>query len=282
MKLVIKILKTINKYRILILHFYKKRKNRTTNDTFLDVISNRCGGFEGKKILEVGSGQDGYLITRIINKYKAAEAIGINLVTYDQTLSKSCKVIRGDIRNTNFSDNYFDIIISSSVFEHIQNFDVAINEMYRILKPDGFLYSHFGPIWSTSYGHHLYMGHDSKLYNYWNFILPPYCHLLMSPDELSTYCINKTSDKELSINIVKYVFESQEQNKLLFEDYENIIHNSKFQIIFLKGYDHPILSEMYTSIDFLKNMKLLQDKYPDYNNFLYDGITVLLRKSTQI
>lgn len=275
------ILRKVNRVRKSVLSFYQKQKTQRINDEFIDAISNRCGGLEGKKILEVGAGQDGLLITRIIGKYKAEEAIGINLVTYDQTLLNSCKIIRGDIRKTDFLDNYFDIIISSSVFEHIQNIDIAINEMYRVLKPGGFLYSHFGPIWSTSYGHHLYMSYNSKLYNYWNFILPPYCHLLLSPDELLEYCFNKTSNEELSKSIVKYIYESQDQNRLMYEDYERIICASKFEVIFLKGYDHPILSAMYTSIEFPKTMKLLRDKFPDYNNFLYDGITVLLKKPVQ-
>lgn len=271
---IMKILKNLNRVRRSFLSFYKKN----INDAFLDRISNCCGGFEGKKILEVGTDQQGILMTRIIKKYKAAEAIGINLVTYDKTLLNSCIVIQGDIRKTDFENDYFDMIISSSVFEHIQDFDIGINEMYRVLKPGGYLYSHFGPIWSTSYGHHLWMRCNLKLYNYWNFVLPPYCHLLMSPDELLAYCIKKTLDKEVSQSIVKYIFESQDQNRLMYEDYERIIRTSKFEVIFFKGYDHSILSAMYTTIEFPNIMKLLQNKFPNYNNFLYDGITVLLRK----
>lgn len=279
MKHVMQILKMVYGIRKSVLPFYKKDKK--VNDHFIETISNLCGGIERKKILEVGVDQYGKIITRIIGKYKAAEAIGINLTINDKTLLNSCKVIQGDIRKTDFLDNYFDIIISSSVFEHIQNFDIAINEMYRVLKPGGFLYSHYGPIWSTSYGHHLWMSHDSKLYNYWNFILPPYCHLLMSPDELLEYCLNKTSNEELSKSIVTYVYDSQEQNRLMFEDYERIISASEFDIVFFKGYDHPILSEMYTTIEFPDTMKLLQGKFSDYSNFLYDGIIVQLRKTTR-
>lgn len=36
-----------------------------------------------------------------------------------------------------FSDNTFDVIISNQVFEHVQDYDVAIREIARILKPDG-------------------------------------------------------------------------------------------------------------------------------------------------
>ena len=248
------------------------------NELFIDFISKQCNGFEGKRVLEVGADQEGVLLKIIASKHKADEAIGINLVTEKNVLLENCMVLNGDIRKTKFADDYFDVIISSSVFEHIQNFDQAIKEMYRVLKPGGLLYSHFGPIWSTSYGHHLWMDFDSKSYNYWNFELPPFSHLLMSKEEMFEYCFQKTNNKDLSNSIVSFVFESDAQNRLMYEDYENIVKNSLFEIVFFKGYDHPILSKKYTSSNFLPEMSLLKEKYLDFNNFQYDGITLLLKK----
>jgi len=100
----------------------------------------------------------------------------------------------------------------------------------------------------------------------------------MSPDELLEYCIKKTSEEKLSKTIVKYIYESDDQNKLMYEDYERIIKTSDFETIFFKGYDHPVLSSLYITAEFYKTMMLLNDKFPNNNNFLYDGITVLLRK----
>jgi len=36
-----------------------------------------------------------------------------------------------------FEDNTFDVILSDQVFEHVQNYSVALAEIKRILKPDG-------------------------------------------------------------------------------------------------------------------------------------------------
>jgi SAM-dependent methyltransferase len=59
------------------------------------------------------------------------------------------KVYRGDIRATNFSDDYFDAIVAVSAIEHVglggrytseedRNGDrIAMDEMRRILKPGG-------------------------------------------------------------------------------------------------------------------------------------------------
>lgn len=38
-----------------------------------------------------------------------------------------------------FDDNYFDSVLSSEVFEHIFNLPEIINELYRVLKPGGYL-----------------------------------------------------------------------------------------------------------------------------------------------
>jgi SAM-dependent methyltransferase len=42
-----------------------------------------------------------------------------------------------DITGITFPDNYFDLIICSHVLGHVENEALAINEMYRVLKPGG-------------------------------------------------------------------------------------------------------------------------------------------------
>lgn len=39
-----------------------------------------------------------------------------------------------------FKDNYFATIVCNSTFEHITNLDVVLNEVGRVLKPNGLLY----------------------------------------------------------------------------------------------------------------------------------------------
>jgi len=247
-------------------------------DKYVEMVANMCGGFEGKTVLEVGADQYGKLLTRIAKDQKAGEALGVNLNIEDKELLPNCRVYRGDIRKTNFKDNYFDAMVSSAVFEHVHNLDVALDEMYRILKPGGVLYSHHGPMWSGSYGHHLWTRYGGKPYTYWDFILPPHCHLLMKPEEVLEICLAKTNNPEASQKIVKYVYESTDQNQLMYEDYERIIKASKFEILVMKGYDVPELSGKYITKDFIKNLEILKKKYPGYTNFQFDGMTVLLRK----
>jgi ubiquinone/menaquinone biosynthesis C-methylase UbiE len=242
---------------------------------WLNYGSDFCGSFAGKKILDVGCDLEGKLITEIRNKYRPLEVVGINLAAENRELFPNCRMETGDIRGTQYSDGYFDIIVSASAFEHIHNFELAVREMHRILKPAGFIYAGFGPIWSTCYGHHMWFLHQGQLYNYWNVILPAFCHLLMTPDELFEYC-RKAYNQELSEMIVSYVFHSPHQNHLFYEDYEQIIGNSRFDVLFFKGYDHRELRALYTITS--QTIDNLRHKYPRNRHFLYDGIMMLLRK----
>lgn len=46
---------------------------------------------------------------------------------------------KNDILEEGYPVDYFDLITAFSVFEHIENFEPILNEMYRILKPGGHL-----------------------------------------------------------------------------------------------------------------------------------------------
>ncbi len=47
------------------------------------------------------------------------------------------KVVKVDITNIQFEDNYFDVIMCNHVFEHIENDHLAMTECLRVLKPNG-------------------------------------------------------------------------------------------------------------------------------------------------
>ena len=47
-------------------------------------------------------------------------------------------------------NNYFDLIISLAVIEHLENPTIFLNEAFRVLKPDGYLYL-TTPNWNYSY-----------------------------------------------------------------------------------------------------------------------------------
>jgi ubiquinone/menaquinone biosynthesis C-methylase UbiE len=42
-----------------------------------------------------------------------------------------------------FPDSQFDVVISVNALDHVQNFETAISEIYRVLKPNGKIYLSF-------------------------------------------------------------------------------------------------------------------------------------------
>ena len=90
-------------------------------------------GINKSKILDIGSkDENGSLKKYTENKY---EYIGIDMIP-----GKNVDIVQADPYILPFEDNTFDIITSSSVFEHSQMFWVLFNEIIRVLKPNGLFY----------------------------------------------------------------------------------------------------------------------------------------------
>jgi SAM-dependent methyltransferase len=51
-------------------------------------------------------------------------------------------------------DGSVDICVSDAVFEHIKNFPGMLAETFRLLRPGGFIYAQYGPLWFGAGGDH--------------------------------------------------------------------------------------------------------------------------------
>src|SRR4029077_8911652 len=52
----------------------------------------------------------------------------------------SGQLVQGDAQNLPFADASFDIVISCETIEHVPDAQGALNEMYRVARPDGRLF----------------------------------------------------------------------------------------------------------------------------------------------
>lgn len=100
---------------------------------------------KNKKILEGGCGK-GQLVYAF--KELGYDAYGIDYAkrTVDKTnkLFPELKISFGDVRKTEFPDNFFDGYWSIGVIEHFfEGYASVIREMERIIKPGGFLFVAF-------------------------------------------------------------------------------------------------------------------------------------------
>ncbi len=103
----------------------------------------------GNKILDVGCGEGRHI-------FGAMDAqSGLNLFGVDMdipSLEKSnegldffremdfnlVKFLQGSIYNLPFKDNELDVVICSEVLEHLEDYNKAIHEIHRVLKPGGY------------------------------------------------------------------------------------------------------------------------------------------------
>lgn len=86
------------------------------------------------KTLDIGAG-DG-LITYLIN----GEGIDDNKIAVKLAKEKGVNVKFGDAYNLDYDDNSFDNILMGDVIEHLENPNPAIEEVKRVLKPNGYFY----------------------------------------------------------------------------------------------------------------------------------------------
>lgn len=242
---------------------------------FLKNIELQLGGFRDKVILDVGCELAGHLIRCLVDDFGARSAIGINPQWASQDLGNGCSILSGDIRKTAFATDSIDLIISSCAFEHIPNLDQALHEMHRILKPGGYVYSHHGPLWSTTYGHHVHIAAGT----YWNLILPPWCHLLMLETELAAWLQGKYDPATIR-QILDWVYRDAGQNRLMFSDHARLYEQSPFEVCYCTGYTHDELNAKYEPLVTHQMLQDLRSRYPNQDGFFYDGIRVLMRKRT--
>lgn len=89
-------------------------------------------------ILEIGSG-NGNLLNHFYHQGYNIRGIEISLdrVQESQELYGDLPLSRVHSEVLPFPDNSFDIVMSFDVFEHIQNSDRHLQEVHRVLKPNG-------------------------------------------------------------------------------------------------------------------------------------------------
>lgn len=105
--------------------------------SIFEVIKNHLKYFHGS-LLDVGCGKMPYR-DYIKNNSIIKEYVGLDIesaLEYD-SLIKPDFVWDGD--KMPFDDNSFDVALATEVFEHCPNVAIVLDEIYRVLKPEGLL-----------------------------------------------------------------------------------------------------------------------------------------------
>ncbi|MBN1645144.1 class I SAM-dependent methyltransferase [Candidatus Woesearchaeota archaeon] len=108
------------------------------------------------KILDIGVGTGDYL--DILNKYGKVYVIDISKEALSLIPDKKCKKKKlSYAQKIKYPANFFDVVVSLDVFEHIDDDFLAVSEAFRVLKNGGYLIFNIPAIQS------LFSAHDRAL-----------------------------------------------------------------------------------------------------------------------
>ena len=190
-------------------------------------MGNSIVGFSGKDVLEVGGCSTPQLVETF--SPKSWTAVDINPKRFDgkDHISKNVEFTSHEMSATalKFEGNSFDRAFSVNCFEHIDDMEKALSEIHRVLRPGGLLFTIFGPIWSAPVGHHTWIEHEGGFYHFGNNVFPDWHHLIKKREKLKTY-LSDQYDSDVAEKIVKYVYDSNDINRLTDGDFEKLIQES--------------------------------------------------------
>lgn len=131
-------------------NFWFKAKNHLVEEQFRKLKK------QNLKILNLGAGTGDDL--EVLNKFGKVYVIDINKKELDLIKDNDCVEKKvADACKLPYKNDFFDVVTSFDVFEHIERDDIAVKEVYRVLKKGGSL------IFSVPAFQGLYSAHDKAL-----------------------------------------------------------------------------------------------------------------------
>ncbi len=124
-------------------------------------------GFVDKDIVEIGS--DLELNTAMgIRRLGAKKVLCFNPDFPDDLVSPDARVFisKRDGADTGLPNNSVDVVFGFALLEHTQEPQKMVEEIKRILKPQGIAYLEGCPIWSGPVGHHVWHQFPDKFYKF--------------------------------------------------------------------------------------------------------------------
>jgi ubiquinone/menaquinone biosynthesis C-methylase UbiE len=205
----------------------------------------------GKRVLEIGCGA-GYEVWLLANHFDS-EAWGIDVSERRAWASLSTdrtRYVEGDIALApELASEYFDRIISTTVWEHIANPFSALQETYRVLKPGGLAWIR-GNLYRSALASHMYRE-----------ITFPFPHLLFS-DEVFREFYRRRGEPERPSAWV---------NRLTWSQYERYFELIGFDVRMANFEERPLDEEFY------RRFESALGRYPRFD-LTKDFFTVILQR----
>lgn len=117
---------------------YEERSN-AIDKAWYEIIFEKYGLKKNGSVLDIGCGH-ATLLKRFVDKGWDCYGLDISEWVMDYSKKIGFKATVGTLESANFDENMFDLIVSTSTFEHIPNPHEHLKEILRILKPGGKAY----------------------------------------------------------------------------------------------------------------------------------------------
>lgn len=116
-----------------------------------------CEEFMSKSVLEVGSKYINGSIRPLIEKFcKPKQYIGVDI----EQGKYVDKVVPGDKLSETFGREKFDVVITTEMLEHVENWKIIVKNLKEVLMPNGYIYI---TTRSLGFGYHAYP------YDFWRY-----------------------------------------------------------------------------------------------------------------
>lgn len=129
-------------------------------DFIIRAVSELCGLRDPTKVRILDFGCGGGSLVKNLQSF-GYEAFGCDMQEYwcesESANTESFRQINQSPYQIPFPDNYFDVVVSTSVLEHAQNTKELFLEIKRVLKPRGVAMHLFGAKWYLPKEPHIYV-----------------------------------------------------------------------------------------------------------------------------
>jgi len=213
-------------------------------------------------ILELGC-YDGMVSCNLQRRGKITTAIDNRIDGFDnRAIDEGVKYLQMDAENLEFENEMFDMVFSFDAFEHFNKPDMVLQEAIRVVKPGGFIYLQFGPLFFAPMGLHIY-----------NIVGVPYCQFLFSKELLKEYFNTKGSNPFTFEN--DQIVSDIQLNGWSLEEYRNLWKNNSHILRRIK-YDE---STDFSSLNIInKYPSCFKSKVNHFESLTVSFIEVLFRK----
>jgi SAM-dependent methyltransferase len=127
------------------------------------------------RLLDFGCGRDGY-----VNLYSKhfGNCVALDILDYASCYHGNIEFMLSDGRSIPLADRSVDVIVAHSVLEHVEDVELTLSEMNRVLVEGGHAYLTVSPLYYSQGGGHLRLAPDTERLSDWEHLNPSSPHYL--------------------------------------------------------------------------------------------------------